>query len=193
MLSSFYWGYSLGQIPAVLLTKYIPARHLFAISILMASLFTILMPIAVQQSYYWGLLVRAATGIAESAAFPCVFQLYNYWVPNSEKTIMITLVMSGVYLVSTKIVSHVIIINLSYGVCHQGEILCFVMSGYLAETSILLAGVEIGSWRAMFWMFGCIGILWSPIWLYIVPESPESGDLLPQELDLLMKGRSFVY
>lgn len=99
LLSAFYWGYTVGQIPSVMLVKYMPAKNLFVLSIAMASLFTLLLPWASEQSFHLGLLARALTGMAESAAFPSAFYLYKSWVPYSEKTIMITVVMAGIYMV----------------------------------------------------------------------------------------------
>ena len=77
------------------------AKDLFVTSIIIASIFTILLPVAVEYSYSWGLVIRTLTGLAESAAFPAAFQLYKNWVPASEKTIMITCVMAGIYMVRT--------------------------------------------------------------------------------------------
>lgn len=82
-----------------MLTRYMQAKDLFVASIILASIFTILLPVAVEYSYSWALVIRTLTGLAESAAFPAAFQLYKHWVPSSEKTIMITCVMAGIYMV----------------------------------------------------------------------------------------------
>lgn len=72
------------------------------------------------------------------------------------------------------------------------------MSGSLAGYSIIINGHEMGSWKAMFYVFGCIGLLWSPLWVVSVSERPqECVGISSQELDLLVKGEfsylSFFY
>lgn len=105
LLSSFYWGYAVGQIPSVLLTNYIPAKNIFALSIVLASLITILLPWAAEHSFGLCLAGRTLTGLAESAAFPAAFHMYKSWVPSSERTIMITTVMAGIYMVRISIIT----------------------------------------------------------------------------------------
>eukprot|EP01035_Chromulina_nebulosa_P022315 gene22315-28899_t len=46
VLSSFYWGYALGQIPASIYTQLYGAKWLFGFSILIPSILTLLVPIA---------------------------------------------------------------------------------------------------------------------------------------------------
>ena len=52
----------------------------FACSILIASVLTILLPIAAHVSFRACLVVRACIGLAESAAFPAAYNMYGYIV-----------------------------------------------------------------------------------------------------------------
>ena len=106
LLSSFYWGYAAGQLPAIALTKWLPSKNVFAFSIILASIFTILLPAFAAHSYVWCLTLRCLTGLAESAAFPAAFCLYNSWVPSSERTVMITVVMAGLYMVPNALITY---------------------------------------------------------------------------------------
>lgn len=118
VLSSFYWGYAAGQIPAVLYAKKYGARGLFGLSVLITSILTILMPLAANTSLGrdwsmplflwninascsfvgWALFLRMMIGFFESASFPAVFYFLPFWVPKDEKTIMIPCILSGVYI-----------------------------------------------------------------------------------------------
>jgi len=50
VLSSFYWGYAAGQIPAVLIAKRYGAREMFGCSVLITSILTIFVPVAANTS-----------------------------------------------------------------------------------------------------------------------------------------------
>ena len=70
----------------------------------------------------------------------------------------------------------------------QGEILAFSISGCLSEESLILYGTEVGKWKAVFWVYGVIGIAWSPFWVILAAEHPEDCDTSPEEMALLMRG-----
>mmetsp|Transcript_4847 Transcript_4847/g.7378 ORF Transcript_4847/g.7378 Transcript_4847/m.7378 type:complete len:554 (-) Transcript_4847:25-1686(-) len=169
MLSAFYWGYAVGQLPSAFIVQQCGAKPIFAWSILLASILTIILPVASEWSFSAGLIVRAFTGLAESAAFPATFHMYPSWVPEAEQTSMITCVMSGLYL---------------------GEILCFLISGYLVVSKFSLVGIEMGGWIAVFWVFGVVGLVWTPLWLYCAYDTPEEHPTITsEELELLSKGK----
>ena len=78
---------------------------------------------------------------------------------------MITCIMSGLYL---------------------GEIFCFLFSGYLVVSSFVIWDVEIGGWVSVYWVFGVIGLLWVPIWIMCIYETPkEHPTISMEELALL--------
>lgn len=99
MLSSFYWGYAIGQIPANVLVYYFGAKSILGLSVLFSSLLTLLLPTACYMSLGSGLLVRAMVGLAASATFPACFHFFPLWIPKSEETLLVTAIMSGKYLV----------------------------------------------------------------------------------------------
>lgn len=167
MLSAFYWGYAAGQLPSALLVQITGAKYLFAASIFFAAFLTILLPIAAEFSFGAALFLRAITGLAESAAFPATFYMYPKWVPAEEQTSMITMVMSGLYL---------------------GEIICFLLSGDLVVSKFSLFGVQIGGWIAVFWVFGVAGMMWTPLWMFCVHETPEQHPTITQEELRLLQG-----
>ena len=100
ILSSFYWGYAAGQIPASKFAQIYGAKWLFGASILVSSLLTLLVPSACRHSFYLALIIRALIGFAQSAAFPACYYFFPQWVPNRDKTIMIATFMSVIYVVN---------------------------------------------------------------------------------------------
>lgn len=53
-----------------------------------------------------------------------------------------------------------------------GEIGGFSLSGILAETDFTYQDVHYGGWPLIFYVFGAMGMLWFPLWIYAAHESP---------------------
>lgn len=103
VFSSFYVGYAMGQIPSAFMTHWYGAKYLFGYSILLGSFFTLLFPVIIKYSFVAGLFWRVLTGLAASATFPSLYYFYKSWIPLQEKTVMVSAIMSGVYLVSAAV------------------------------------------------------------------------------------------
>jgi sugar phosphate permease len=99
VLSAFYIGYALGQIPSTYITHWYGAKWLFGISILLTSIFTIFFPAVIKASFPLGIFLRILIGFTGSSLFPSVYYFYKAWVPLSEKTLMIPFINCGCYLV----------------------------------------------------------------------------------------------
>lgn len=107
-------------------------------------------------------------GLFESASFPCLFHFFPIWIPNAEKTIMIPVVLCGVYV---------------------GEILAFGLSGVLASATVTYDGVVYGGWASIFYVFGLLGLLWFPVWMHCAYESPSVHPFITKdEIQLINYG-----
>lgn len=170
VLSAFYWGYALGQIPASRLAEKYGAARIFGLSVLIPSIITLFVPAAARTSFGMALATRAILGFFESANFPCVFQFYPRWIPIAEKPIMIGVISAGMY---------------------SGEILGFGCSGYLTSTEKFMIGnVEFGGWDMVFYVFGTMGILWYPLYSMYAYETPEvHPSITKEELDWIHEGK----
>jgi len=69
VLSSFYWGYALGQIPSTKLANRYGFKLFFGLSILLPSLLTLLVPLACATNFTLLLLLRAAIGLCEVCVY----------------------------------------------------------------------------------------------------------------------------
>ena len=167
-LSSFYWGYALGQIPGGRLANRHGAKKIFGLSILVPSILTLFVPIACRTHFALVLLLRALIGLTEAASFPCLYHFFSKWVAPKEKTLMVSSTVSGMYM---------------------GEIVGFSLSGILCESSIFIAGVSVGGWPSVFYLFGLLGIFWYPFWIYSAYDSPADHPTITQEeLNLINSG-----
>eukprot|EP01031_Cornospumella_fuschlensis_P039369 gene39369-47922_t len=160
MLSAFYWGYAIGQIPSSRMVQLYGAKVIFGLSILLPSLLTLLMPVACKNSFGLALFIRALIGLCESASFPAVFHFFPLWIPLAEKTLLIPTILSGMYM---------------------GNIVGFLLSGLLINTRLVVHHTNLGEWPAVFYVSGLLGITWIPWWVYCAYESPESHPSITQE------------
>lgn len=114
LLSSFFWGYSIGQIPSTLLAQKYGHKYIYGLSILLSSFITLLLPLLCQYSLITCLLIRSLTGLSSSAVFPSSYHFFPKWIPISEKTLMISIFGSGMYVVSLFIYYFLFIIIILY-------------------------------------------------------------------------------
>ena len=98
-------------------------------------------------AHAWGLIsmmvIRFIFGLGEAASWPAGTQAMQYWYPKSER-------------------------GLVNGVTHS--------CGQFATSIVPLAGVAIITafgWRAIFHIFGAVGIIWSLGWWLMYRERPE--------------------
>jgi hypothetical protein len=118
------------------------------------------------------LFIRGIIGFFESASFPAVFHFFPTWVPIAEKTLMIPAIASGMYM---------------------GEILGFSLSGYLVESTLMINGYDYGGWPSVFYVFGCVGILWFPYWAWYSYETPgHHPKITSEELAFINQGKAFA-
>ena len=99
MLSSFYLGYLLGQIPSLLLIFRFGSKYCLATSIVMSSLVTIVTPVSCHYSFEWCIGFRVLLGIVASPTFPSIMFLFPEWIPHNESTSLIAFVWSGSFVV----------------------------------------------------------------------------------------------
>jgi MFS family permease len=99
VLSAFFWGYSVGQIPASLLASRIGSKFCFGFSVIVPCILTLLVPIASRTSFHGALLIRVLIGLTAAGTYPSAYNFFPQWLPVKEKTVLISVAYSGVYLV----------------------------------------------------------------------------------------------
>lgn len=169
VLSSFYIGYALGQMPSNRFVMAYGGKLIFGLSVLVPSILTFFVPFAARTSYEWAIVIRILIGLTESASFPAIFQFFQNWVPLEEKTLLIPSTYSGIYM---------------------GEIIGFSLSGILVDSDIVVGSTNIGSWPSVFYVFALMGVAWYPFWCYFAYESPSHHPTITmEELKYIQQGR----
>lgn len=153
ILSSFFWGYVVAQLPSSMLAKRFGGKIVLAIATLIASLVTVFHPIAVKNAD-WQLLcgLRVLVGFSQGVVYPCVHTLLAKWAPLPERAVMATTVYSG---------------------GQFGTALVLAVSGDIFASSM--------GWPGIFYITGGIGILWSVIFFIFGADTPRDTKFISEE------------
>ncbi|KAH8372853.1 hypothetical protein KR009_006573 [Drosophila setifemur] len=147
ILSSFFYGYVITQIPFGILAKKYGSLRFLGYGMLINSVFAFLVPVAAREGGVWGLCaVRFIQGLGEGPIVPCTHALLAKWIPPNERSRMGAAVYAG---------------------AQFGTIISMPLSGLLAEY-----GFD-GGWPSIFYVFGIVGTVWSIAFLIFVYEDPS--------------------
>lgn len=73
---------------------------------------------------------------------------------------------------------------------YMGEILGFSVSGFLVDIVADLNGFDVGGWSSVFYLFGLLGVVWYPFWVYMAYETPfEHPSISSEELELFKQSK----
>ncbi|KAM7343539.1 putative inorganic phosphate cotransporter isoform 2-T2 [Cochliomyia hominivorax] len=153
ILSSFFWGYVIAQLPSSMLAKRFGGKIVLGWSTVIASLITIFHPLAVKNGD-WQLLcaLRVLVGLTQGVVYPCVHTLLAKWAPLPERAVLSTLVYSG---------------------AQFGTALLLAISGNIFDSSM--------GWPGIFYITGGIGIMWSIVFLIFGYDSPRDAKIISIE------------
>ncbi|XP_046965584.1 putative inorganic phosphate cotransporter isoform X1 [Vanessa cardui] len=146
ILSSFFYGYVITQIPFGILSKRYGARLFLGVGMLINSVFGLLVPIAAEAGYEWLILVRFIQGLGEGPIVPCSHAMLAKWIPPNERSRMGAAVYAG---------------------AQFGTVISMPLSGLLSAYGFA------GGWPSIFYVFGVIGTIWCIAFLFFVSEDPE--------------------
>ncbi|XP_041979294.1 putative inorganic phosphate cotransporter isoform X1 [Aricia agestis] len=152
ILSSFFWGYVVLQIPAGVLAKYFGGKVLMAISVGMNALLSLVMPVGAQYGgWQFVCACRVLQGLTQAFVYPSMHHLISQWIPLEEKGRLSTIIYAGGQL---------------------GIALQLIAAGFLATA---------WGWQAIFYTNGTLGVIWTVTYLVFGAASPEQSKLISQE------------
>ncbi|XP_011343507.1 putative inorganic phosphate cotransporter isoform X2 [Ooceraea biroi] len=154
LLSSFFWGYVITQIPFGILAKRYGAKYFLGIGMLINSVFGLLVPASAYWGYEWLVVIRFIQGLGEGPIVPCTHALLAKWVPPNERSRMGAFVYAG---------------------AQFGTVISMPLSGLLADWEL------VGGWPSIFYVFGIIGIVWCIAFLIWVYEDPEQHPTITED------------
>lgn len=159
VLSSFFIGYMLGQIPSGWLANRYGGRWTLGLALIVWSAFTALTPIAALAGFAALILSRIVMGMGEAATFPATYNLYSRWVPRAERSRAVAFTLSGIPI---------------------GTVIGLALSGFL---------VAAYGWQSVFYVFGVAGLLLAAIWYARVKDRPaQDAKMSAAERDEIAAG-----
>jgi sugar phosphate permease len=169
ILSAFSLAYGAFEIPTgIMVDKIGPRRTMFRI-VLWWSAFTIITGFATGfklgsmaiGAFYVLIVVRFLFGAGEAGAFPTASVAIGRWFPLKERGGIQSIMWMGSRL---------------------GGALAPLLSIYLAD---------LYGWRAVFWIFGSLGVLWAIYWWFWFKDEPrDMPNISPEEVALIEAERS---
>ncbi|XP_068081205.1 vesicular glutamate transporter 1 [Anabrus simplex] len=144
VLSSFFYGYIITQIPGGWLATQIGGKRLFGMGIAATAVLTILTPAFANTSLYLLVLARVLEGLFEGVTYPSIHAVWSQWAPPLERSRLATIAFSGSYF---------------------GTVVSLPLSAFLAEKA---------GWESIFYVFGVLAILWCIAWGVFVTGSPQA-------------------
>ncbi|KAK5641840.1 hypothetical protein RI129_010387 [Pyrocoelia pectoralis] len=143
ILTAFFVGYIIPQVPAGQLAKNYGPKWFLALTFAIGSLLAILTPVIARLGSSALITCRILQGIAQGFIFPSSHNLLSKWVPPCERARLSTLVYAGVPV---------------------GSVLAMTITGWLS-------GSWLG-WPYAFYLFGAVGLLWTMLWIAFGKNSP---------------------
>ncbi|XP_049873027.1 putative inorganic phosphate cotransporter [Pectinophora gossypiella] len=152
ILSSFFWGYVVLQIPAGELASRFGGKFLITTAIAVNSVLSLFIPIGASLGG-WKLVCccRVLQGLTQAFVYPSMHHLVSQWIPLEEKGLLSTIIYAGGQL---------------------GIALQLIAAGFLA-TSL--------GWPVIFYVNGTLGLIWTAAYLFFGSGCPEQSKLISDE------------
>ncbi|EFN68275.1 Putative inorganic phosphate cotransporter [Camponotus floridanus] len=154
VLSSFFWGYVVTQVPSGYIANVWSGQKLLAIGMLLCGVLNVVMPFVASKWALPAVLVcRVGMGLTQACLLPCIHTLLSKWAPPSERARLGTFAYAG---------------------AQFGTLIAMPVSGFLAASSL--------GWPSIFYIFGTLAIVWSIVFFYFGANSPaEHRSISPKE------------
>ncbi|KAL0113305.1 hypothetical protein PUN28_012453 [Cardiocondyla obscurior] len=153
VLSSFFWGYAITQVPSGYIADVWSSQKLLAIGMLLCGIFKIITPAVADFGGLSAVLVcRVGMGLTQACLLPCVQTLLSKWAPPNERARLGTFAYAG---------------------AQFGTVITMPIAGFLAESYI--------GWPSIFYIFGALAIVWSIVFYYFGADSPSVHRSISQE------------
>jgi len=151
ILSSYFVGYLITQLPGGRLAELYSAKYVFLVATLINAVGALLTPACSFLDYRAVIAIRAIQGLGGGFTFPALNVLVAAWSPPDERSTMSAISFSGTSL---------------------GTVISILTSGLLSST--------VG-WQSVFYIQGGLSLIWCILWLIFVTDTPKSNRFVDAE------------
>ncbi|KAJ0176878.1 hypothetical protein K1T71_008057 [Dendrolimus kikuchii] len=153
ILSSFFWGYIMLQIPAGMLAGRFGGKFLIFASMASTGVVNLLVPFAAVKGDWIAVCAcRVMMGLTQGLLYPSLHGVLGHWAPAAERSRLGTFVYAGAQL---------------------GTIIELLTSGLLAASP--------WGWPSVFYVAGITCLVWSAIWLILGDSTPGTSRWIRKE------------
>ncbi|XP_014231396.1 putative inorganic phosphate cotransporter [Trichogramma pretiosum] len=162
ILSSFFWGYLLIQVPSRYFVRRYGAQRLFSVGLCCSSCVNFSIPLIVAYGDYVALCAaRLIIGLCHACFYACTHALLLKWAPPFERSRMSSVITGAGFF---------------------GTIVAMASSGLIAASSL--------GWPGIFYIFGSLGLLCSFVIFFKIVDDPESHrNMCSRERDYILEHR----
>jgi ACS family sodium-dependent inorganic phosphate cotransporter len=143
VMSAFFLGYLILQIPAGYLSDRFGGKWVLGLGVIFWSLFTLLTPVAAMLGISTLLVCRFLMGVAESVTWPSIYALYSQWIHPDRRASAVGLMNSGIA---------------------GGSVIALICTPWL---------ISVWSWQGAFYLYGLLGVVWFIFWIYSAQSRPS--------------------
>ena len=146
ILSSFFYGYVVTQIPGGYLADRFGGKQVFGLGIVVPGIIAIAIPFLCELGYEALLVSRIFQGIFQGVTWPAMAAMHSKWIPKSERAFLISLPPVGAI---------------------AGNVVWMPLTGLLCDYG------PFGGWPSSFYLVGAMSIIWYICWHCIIHNSPS--------------------
>eukprot|EP00118_Oscarella_pearsei_P006531 m.29645 g.29645 ORF g.29645 m.29645 type:complete len:491 (+) comp31204_c0_seq3:156-1628(+) len=150
VLSSFFYGYLLTNVPGSLLARKFGGKLVFGLGCLCTSVMTLFTPLAAYRSGWVLVGLRVVEGLGEGVTYPAMHVILSRWAPPLERSKLVTFMYSGALL---------------------GTVFAMPISGLLCDHGFA-SPPKGAKWSSVFYVFGGLGLIWCLAWFLLIHDSP---------------------
>ena len=164
MIASYFYGYTVFQLPAGRLSELIGAKHVIGLSTFLSGILTFVLPFLLDWHPAAFIIARIIIGAAHATVLSCSYTLFTEWLPKEQRFLAIT------------------ISNVGY---EFGGVCSFLLTGLISD--------QLG-WRYSFYLFAVPALLWFVPYCWLVHSRPEDDpNLSDYERKLVEAERATEY
>lgn len=145
VLSAFFWGYAIAQLPGGMISSKFGSKYTMLTSMVINGIMLSLYATLAKFGYGLVVAMRIIVGLSAGMIFPSVSQLWSRWAPVQDRSILIGFAVSG---------------------SHLGSVFTLPLGGYLCTHGFA------GGWPSLFYSIAIMTFIWAVLWIILFRDNP---------------------